>query len=277
MRILATQPLRRQIFAVALALAVPFGALIAWSAQRARVERENELRDEAGSVAATASAYLTQFLSGVDSLALALSLHPGVINLQRDVADRLFAGVLRDQPLLLNIVLTDRTGTIKGSVLPTGASLNATVSLPSVMDVVAGGKPVVSDLVTGALSGRPTVIMEYPGLDGHRLVGVIGIGLDVSHIQTVFKDVPLPEGSVITLTDQQSRVLARSRDAERYIGKFSDAHPHLPRDVPRSQMLVGLDGIERFYGSAAVDRERFLTVSPPSCALIEQGASHGRD
>jgi len=250
---------------VALALAVPFGALIAWSARRARVEREIELRDEGASIAATASAYLTQYLSGVDSLALALSLHPGVINLQRDVADRLFAGVLHDQPLLLNIVLTDRTGAIKGSGLPARDGLSATVSLPSVMAVVAAGKPVVSDLVTGALSGRPTVIMAYPVFDRRHLVGVIGIGLDVSHIQTVFKDVPLPEGSVITLTDQQSRVLARSRDAERYIGKFSDAHPVLPRDVPRSQILVGLDGIERFYGSAVVERGSWvLSVGIPT-------------
>ena len=60
------------------------------------------------------------------------------------------------------------------------------------------------------------------------------------------------------LTDERGRVLARSRDSERYIGKFSGAHPVAPRDVPRTQRLMGLDGVERFYGNAPIDRGPWL-------------------
>ena len=38
-------------------------------------------------------------------------------------------------------------------------------------------------------------------------------------MQTVIETIPLPEGSVITITDNRSVVLARSREPERYVGR----------------------------------------------------------
>jgi C4-dicarboxylate-specific signal transduction histidine kinase len=215
------------------------------------------VRDQAGSIATTAAAYLTQYLGGVDSVASALALHPSVADLDRESSDRLFTTVLRNQPLLLNIVLSDRRGMIRGTGLPS-RDQTVTATYPYVMDVIATGRPVVSELMIGAVSGKPTIIMAYPVRRAADVVGVIAIGLDLAHLQTVFNDVPLPEGSVITLTDEKSRVLARSRDSERYIGKFSGAHPVPPRDVPRTQQLTGLDGVERFYGNAPIDRGPWL-------------------
>ena len=231
---------------------------LAWSANRTRTEREAELRDQAGSIATTAAAYLTQFLAGVDSLASALALHPSVVDLDREPSDRLFATVLRKQPLLLNIVLTDRQGMIKGTGLAARANQSVTAAYPYVTDVVATGGPVVSELMTGVVTGKPTIIMAYPVRRADDVVGVIAIGLDLAHLQTVFNDVPLPERSVITLADEKSRVLARSRDSERYIGKFSGTNPVAPRDVARTQQLTGLDGVERFYGNAPIERGPWL-------------------
>ena len=47
---------------------------------------------------------------------------------------------------------------------------------------------------------------------------MLGLGLDLARLQTLFSSIPLPDGSVVTLADSAGRVLARSRDAERYIG-----------------------------------------------------------
>jgi two-component system NtrC family sensor kinase len=258
LRFLRDQPVRRQVIALTCAILAPIVVGLVWSANRTRTEREAELRDQAGSIATTAAAYLTQYLGGVDSVASALELHPSVVDLDREPSDRLFATVLRNQPLLLNIVLSDRQGMIKGTGVPARANQSMTVAYPYLNDVVATGRPVVSELMTGVVSGRPTIIMAYPVRRADDVVGVIAIGLDLTHLQTVFNDVPLPEGSVITLTDEKGRVLARSRDSERYIGKFSGAHPVAPRDVPRTQQLMGLDGVERFYGNAPIDRGPWL-------------------
>src|SRR6185295_6275755 len=102
--ILRGYPIRRQIVIVTGVLLVPFAIAVVWSGNLTRREREAEVREQAGSIATTAAAYLNQYLSGVDSMAAALTLNPTVVALDRAESDRLFAAVLRDQPLLLNIV-----------------------------------------------------------------------------------------------------------------------------------------------------------------------------
>jgi two-component system NtrC family sensor kinase len=259
LRILRRQPIRRQILAVTCALLVPFALAVAWSTNATRREREAEVREQAGSIAVTAAAYLNQYLTGIDSMAAALTLNPVIVALDRAESDRLFATALREQPLILNIVLTDVHGTIKGTALPAAPNQNVTVALPYIKQVVATGKPVVSDLIVGVLSGKPTIVLAYPVRNrSDNVVGAIGIGLNLARLQTLFSSIPLPEGSVVTLTDDASRVLARSRDAERYIGTVVQSTPMPLRKVPTTQTLAGVDGIERFFGNAIVDRGPWL-------------------
>jgi C4-dicarboxylate-specific signal transduction histidine kinase len=256
--ILNAQPIRRQVVAATCALLVPFALVAYWSAVRTRVERASEVREQAGSIAATAGAYLDQYLTGLDSMALALVRHPSVIALDRVECDKLFAEVGRGQPLLTNVLVTDAAGNFKGSGIPTGAvtAVSAT-TMPYVRAVVASGKPLVSDLVVGQVAKKPTVVLAYPVRDAHdAVVGVLALSVNLTSLQTLFRNIPLPEGSVVTLSDGRGRVLARSQDAERYIGQLTG--PAAPRDVPRTQVLTGLDGIERFYGNAAVERGPWL-------------------
>jgi two-component system NtrC family sensor kinase len=258
-RFLSSQPIRRQIVVVTCLLIVPFALVVAWSAERTRAEREAELQEQTGAVAATAAAYLNQFLSGFDSMESVLARHPAVAGLDRERCDELFAAILQDQPLLLNIVLTDADGKLRGTALAARAYLGPVVPLRYVTDVVTSARPVVSELTTGQLSGKPTIILGYPIFDEkQRVIGTLGFGINLQRLQSVFESIPLPEGSVITVSDSAGRVLARTRDAERYIGSMADPKPLAPRDVARSQVRVGLDGIPRFYGNASVDRGPWL-------------------
>jgi C4-dicarboxylate-specific signal transduction histidine kinase len=257
--LLSRQPIRRQIVAITFLLFIPFGLMVAWSANRTRIEREAELQEQAGVVAATAAAYLNQFLSAFDSMAASLARHPSVIALDRGKCDELFPAILREQPLLLNIVLTDAGGTLKGTGLQARAGLGPIVEMPYVRDVVDAAKPVVSELTTGQVSGKPTIILGYPVFDSHRtVVGALGLGVNLARLQSVFGSIPLPEGSVITVTDSASRVLARSLDPERYIGTFADPRAVPPSEVARTQVRAGLDGVPRFYGNATIDRGPWL-------------------
>jgi two-component system NtrC family sensor kinase len=256
-RILKGQPIRRQVVATTAALLVPFVIAAIWTANLTRIEHVDELREQAGSVASTAGAYLDQYLSGLDSMASALARHPAVIELDRGRADRLFTAVLRDQPLLLNIVLIDPQGGLKGSGIPVPPGLTSVPNLDHVNQVVSSGKPVVSELLTGSVSGKPMVVLGYPVRDAADAVaGVLELALNLEQLETLFRGVPLPGGSVVTLTDSKSRVLARSRDAGVYIGKPLRVNATAPRDVPRTQVLTGPDQIER-----APTRSSIVTVA----------------
>ena len=274
MRILQGQPIRRQVVAVTAALLVPFAIAGVWTANLTRIEHVDELREQAGAVAATASAYLDQFLTGLDSMASALARHPAVMELDRGVSDRLFAAVLRDQPLLVNILLTDPQGTIKASGAPVPPGVVKVAKLDYVQQAAASGKPVVSELLTGAVSNKPMVVLAYPVRSAAGSTsGVLALGLNLERLETLFRGVPLPEGSVMTLTDAQSRVLARSRDAGLYIGKPLVQQSTPPRDVPRTQVLMGPDNIERAYGSAVIDRGPWLlSVGIPTSLAITRVA-----
>jgi two-component system NtrC family sensor kinase len=265
-KLLSTQPIRRQIVAITCLLIVPLALAVAWSASRTRVEREAEVQDQARSVAATAAAYLTQYLSSIDSMASILARHPSVITLDRGQCDALFSGILRDQPLLLNVALTDLSGAIRGTGMTLPSDTVPLASMKYVRDVAATGAPLVSDLVVGQASGKPLVFLSYPVFDATKtVVGVLGLGVNLERLQSVFGSIPLPDGSVITVTDSASRVLARSRDAERYIGTVVEPDALPPSKVAPAQVRTGVDGVARFYGNATIDRGPWvLSVGIPT-------------
>jgi len=253
-------------------LLIPFALAAIWSANQTRVEREEEVEQQAESVAHTSAAYLDEYLNGLDSMASALTRHPAVMTLDRATSDRLFAGVLRSQPLLLNILLTDRNAILKGTGLPVRPELGPTVTMPYVQAVVSSGNAQISELTTGQVSGKPTVVLAYPvRQEGHTdVVGVLALGINLTEMQTLFRDIPLPEGSVVTLTDAESRVLARSRDADLYIGKaLGTAAP--PKDVPGRRVMTGPDGVPRFYGNAVIGRGPWLlSVGIPTSVAVSR-------
>ena len=259
MRILQDQPIRRQVVAITCALVVPFIVAAGWSANRSRIEHADELRQQAASVAATAGAYLDTYLSGLDSMASALARHPAVMALDRTQSDPLFEAVLRDQPLILNIVVSDRIGAIKGTGVPSNMAHISPEAMTYVGETIKTGKPQVSQLMVGQVSNQPTMVLSYPVHNAQgALVGVLGLGLNLTRLQTLFADIPLPDGSVVTMSDEAGRVVARSRDAELYIGKIASPNPTAPRDVARTQVLTGLDKVERSYGNAVIDRGPWL-------------------
>src|SRR6476469_5296535 len=98
-----------------------YAVAAAWSARLTLSGQRRHLTEQAGSVAATAGAYLNTYLGGLDSMASALARHPAVMALDKTACDPLFEAVLRDQPLVLNIVLSDPVGVVKGSGVPSDA------------------------------------------------------------------------------------------------------------------------------------------------------------
>src|SRR5262245_15374572 len=151
LQILADQPLRRQVIAATCTLLIPFAAIELWSESRTRVERAEEVQAQTASVAATAASYLDQYLNGLDSMASAMLRHPAVMELDSVGADPLFADVLSHHPLLLNIMLIDRDGGLKGSGLPTS---DGALTMPFPAEVVTEGKPRISQLMIGQVSHK---------------------------------------------------------------------------------------------------------------------------
>src|SRR5206468_6423872 len=209
-----------------------------------------ELRGEAKSVAATSASYLNQYLDGLDSLASALIRNPGVRALRADECHALFAEVLKEHPLLLNIALSAPDGAARGSGIDLSQLHNAPASHAYDDAVVHTGRALVSPLTTGPI-GKPTIVSAYPvRADSNSIVGVLGIAINLQRLQTIFASTPLPEASVITLTDGESRVLARSLEPERFIGSIVTSTPRDIPNVPDTQVLTGAGRVTRIFANA---------------------------
>jgi C4-dicarboxylate-specific signal transduction histidine kinase len=268
-RFLSAQPLRRQIVVTTCALLLLLAGAMVWSADRTRADHQEQVRQEAHSVARLASAYLSQYFDGLDAMASALMRHPSIPALNPPECAKLFAGLLSEQPLLLNVVLRDRNALLVASA--TGAPADRT-SVPApayMMDVIRTGRPGVSELIAGPLTGRPTIGQAYPvRADDGSVVGVLALSLNLVQLQHVFDDLALPDGSVVTLLDQRGHILARSHDGEKYIGRTVEA---AAVSMPDVGLRSDVDGVERFVGVESVDRGPWsLIVGIPQTVVADR-------
>jgi C4-dicarboxylate-specific signal transduction histidine kinase len=96
-------------------------------------------------------------------------------------------------------------------------------------------------------------------------------GLDLTALQTVIQDIPLPAGSVITVTDEKSTVLARSVEPAQYIGRRATAVPQPLAEIPAFAQIVGVDGVERVFANDVFAGGPWLvSVGIPTAVAFER-------
>ena len=127
--------------------------------------------------------------------------------------------------------------------------------------VARTGKVLVSPMLGKAGDPVHAIVLAYPIVsEKNELVGVLGLSVHLEALEKVLASIPLPAGSVVTLTDAQSVVVARSLESSQYVGR--SAAPagvaRNPYDVPASVILTGVDGVERVFGNAVVERGPWL-------------------
>ncbi len=224
-------------------------AAIVWAGNQTRLERRTELSAQSASLAASVATSLDQYLGAAYALGSTIAQHDAVRALDPVGAQRLFASVLREQPSIVNIVLGDGSAHLLAT-----ADSPAPPQLPVldfVREALRGNRPVLSDLFLASSSGVPMVVLAYPVHDASgELVGLLGLALDLPRIQGAFTAIPLPLGSVVTVMDRGGRIIARSRDAERYVGQ-QGVPASTSADTPS---IRDLDGVERLAADAVMQR-----------------------
>jgi hypothetical protein len=191
-------------------------------------------------------------------------------------AQRLFASVLREQPSIVNIALADGSARLlatAGSPSPSQVPV-----LDFVREALRGDRPVLSDLFVAPSSLVPMVVLAHPVHDAAGgLVGLLGLALDLPRIQGAFSSIPLPRGSVVTVMDRSGSIIARSRDAERYVGR-TGIPASTSADAPS---IRDLDGVERLAADAVLRRVPWrvsvgIPLSEVRCARSTRGPATSR-
>jgi signal transduction histidine kinase len=241
------QPLRRQLFIAILLLFVPVLGAAIWSARVTYRERTAELSEQTQVVAVRTASSIDRELTGLDRMARNLSTNPEFQRLNPVSVELLLRPQRLQRPLLLEIVLIDSAGAL---VARGGGSAEVDGGWSELAaPVLASGGRVVSDLKSTP-SGVNYVTVAYPVHDrAGSLVGVLACYVTPQDMEDVLGQPLLPMQSVVTVTETDGRILARSLEPRRFVGQMmpgSEPHPRAPH------VRSGLDGVERLYAEAMV-------------------------
>jgi signal transduction histidine kinase len=244
MQRLSLQPLRRQLVVAAILVVLPLLAAVMWAARVTLNERLDDLRGEAKVTSSTAAVYLDRYLAGLDALAVSLGTHRAIQELDPKATQALFNRILPLQRDLYDLQLLAADGTLIASTSPKHDQADwARVALKT-------GQRSVGSLRFDAGSREPRIIVAYPVSDERGTFAAIGMGIRLAALSNLFATLPLPRGSVVTVTDGNGAILARTMDSDRYVGRLTSENPRPIEDVPATAEVKGVDGVRRMHGNS---------------------------
>jgi len=210
--------LRSRLIALALIGLVPMlafaGILLVQFADTAREALRARVRD----TAATVALIVDQEISRAQSLLTALSVSPQLEN--GDLAGFHRQAALSAPDRFRWIVLFDaERNQLVNTLHPYGTPLPKAVNAPAVVDVLNTARPAVTDLLTGAVAGRPVVATGVPVVRQDRVTAVLSVTFSAEAMAALLAAQAVPEGWTVALLDRTGRIIARNRASETYVGK----------------------------------------------------------
>ncbi len=268
------QPLRRQILLVIVALTVVAYSAIGYGMRRTYEEQLAQLRNETSTLAATVVAYVNRNLDTADAVAETAARHPAMRALDANGASEVLRPLINGRDRLLrNAFIADVQGHVAAWAGPPDSLVEGAVDSAWIKTVADRRESLISPMLGGAGDAAHMIVLGYPILSGEAVVGVLGLAVHLEALDRMLAAIPMPAGSVVTLTDANSVVVARSLDASQYVGRSAapEGKPRNPSDVPKTAILTGVDGIERVFGNAVVSRGPWLaSVGIPTAAATER-------
>ena len=119
-----------------------------------------------------------------------------------------------------NFVMTAREGRqLFNTLVPDGTALPVGGPQVRTQRVFETGQPFVSGLVAGAVNRAPIAAMGVPVMRGSEIAYSLNRGVSPEQIGAALRRKALPEGWIAALLDGTGTIVARSRDAERFVGQ----------------------------------------------------------
>jgi C4-dicarboxylate-specific signal transduction histidine kinase len=113
--------------------------------------------------------------------------------------------------------------------------------------------PSIAEAPTSEPGAAPTShwVFAYPLFgEGSQPVGAMGFLIGVQELQDAFAAVRLPSRSVISISDDDGRIISRSVDADRYVGRSSTSPT---RGEAPNEERDSVDGVRRVFANAPIE------------------------
>ena len=265
---------------VSLLALLPMLAFSAFTIYRAIAEEQSQaaaaLNRRATVAAAAIGHELGSIFAEMNAMALAQSVGQGDMAAFHALAARVVAA----DPRIDNISIADADGHQPfHTARPFGTPLPDTNLREMQRPVFERGARLVSPLVTGAVSRRPVLAAVMPVSMGPRGTFALRAVVRLDAIGARLNEQAWPEDWTASVLDQNNVIIARSRDAIRYVGQPAT---QLLQDNWRKGLTtfesVTKDGIEVVTGVAKVPGTGwYVAVGRPKAALNAQVRNSMRD
>jgi len=222
-----SQTIRARLVALVAAVLVPvvlFVAALLWRHSLGERDRQHgEALEFAQRVSAAIDREMNSLTAALEALATSPALQAGGDLSTFDAQAR---ALLRTRGSF--VALRDRSGQqIVNTSRPFGTPLPVSTD-PGVLAtdrmVFESGRPVISDLYTGTVTRQQLVLIDAPVFRDGSVAYALNIALDPARLAEILEALT-PPGWTVAIVDRRDRILARSRDHQRFIG--TEATPDL--------------------------------------------------
>ena len=222
----STQPLEAQAWrmrtylALLVAACVLPGALVSTSLvvqhyEQSRAKAMREVVNQARAGAANLDRDLAGITAGLQVLATSQALIQGDLGAFYTQAK----AVVPFQNVTNHVLIDPQGAQQLNTIRPWGTPLPLIGGPSSLMDVFSLQRPRLSDLFTGPVTGRPILALGVPVMRDGKVIYALNAGIFPERFRGVLEAQSLPPGWIGAVLDSRGRIVARSRDMERFVGQ----------------------------------------------------------
>jgi diguanylate cyclase (GGDEF)-like protein/PAS domain S-box-containing protein len=262
---------------LALLLLLPLWGFLMIGSQDEASGIERRLESSAMSLAQIYAHSLERNLTDTQQFLTTMTARASVRALSRRRCDPVFGDFQKSHPGFTFLTTTTLDGVLICSSL--GAALDRpTLKAPLGSIATEAPRFQVGRAQPGFISGRWVLPVSQALRDDSGTVrGYIAAWIDLARLSPINESTlnRLPKGTISTLFDDDGVVLARSRDAEKWVGVNRSGYPQASLALQQRegffQAASQIDGIHRLYAVVPVEGTRWIvSVGIPSAAMDEE-------
>lgn len=227
-----TVTLRVRLVILLLAMLLPFAGLSFWQARDIYADQRAHASSEALTISRLIGYSIDDYIESTEDLLVFVAGSEAARTGDYEALQAWFSEMLPAYPHFMNVIFVHPDGVIRAAGLlpedPTKpVDVSDTVYFQRSMESTGLA---VGDFMLGKISGNPVVHVCYPvyGRSGVR-TGFIAAAISLTRVQDRVMDLDVPAYMNATVVDQNGIVVARSDEAEQWVGTDVSAMFDLPR------------------------------------------------
>ena len=262
--------IRRKLIASMMATLVPFlGLSLYWSYRDLEAER-SKIQLETLRFATSSATIADEFVTTTEQSLMTFAEAPAVKAMDRRKLDPAVKRLKLKFPYFINLMVVNKRGELVASAIDPGPGQRiAFADRRWFQEVSDTHRAVISELITGRLTGLKHIVLASPVLDDlDRLLGAIAAPIDFQGLQQAFGRLMLPSDATLAVLDRRGTVLLHLPPKADWIGRSVADLPVFKASIKADRSFIegpSLDGTEQLTAFAATSKAPWLIlVSVPS-------------